>query len=138
MDETALEVWPFDAPERAVRFLTFLHEEAEASDVDLEPAPDGRYRFRVSSPSSTVIAALLGSSEFFPQTLHSSASGPLAVQLGPSQPGLRPARAESFSSNNSSGSRPAAEPDAGSSSLLQAFEHLDQALDDGGEERTAP
>src|SRR5689334_6206657 len=137
MDETALEVWPFDAPERAVRFLTFLHEEAEASDVDLEPAPDGRYRFRVSSPSSTVVAALLGSSEFFPQTLHSSTTGPLSIQLGPSQPGLRPARAESSTSNNSSGSRSSAEQDAGPSSLVQAFEHLDQALDDGSEQRAA-
>jgi hypothetical protein len=79
--ETWLEVWPFDPVSRAVRFIDFLHESASASDVELEPVEGARYRFRVSSSPSTVVEALLSTTEFFPESIHSSVSGPLEVRL---------------------------------------------------------
>jgi hypothetical protein len=139
--ETWLEAWPIDVAARAVRFISFLHESASATDVELEPAESGRYRFRVSATPSAVMEALLTSSEFFPASVHSSASGPLAVRLSASdsEPAGRTkskTSQEAFASSDDS-ALPAAGESSNGSSLVQAFEHLDQALGEApaGEER---
>jgi hypothetical protein len=131
--ETWLEVWPFEPVSRAVRFIDFLHEAAAASDVELEPVEGARYRFRVSSAPSTVVEALLSTKEFFPESIHSSVSGPLEVRLsasGADVPGVRPApvREANQAAPSSAESRPKEDEPQGSSSLVQAFEQLDKAL----------
>jgi hypothetical protein len=118
-------------------FIAFLHDSASATDVELEPAEAGRYRFRVSVPPSAVIEALLASSDFFPESEHSSISGPLEVRLTASDsvPSGTPKRVETrpstaLTSAVSSSDSEAKSGEAGGSSLLQAFEHLDKALGD--------
>lgn len=131
-NETWLEAWPLDVAARAVRFINFLHESAAAADVELEPAEGGRYRFRVSVPPSTVMEALLASSDFFPESVHSSVSGPLEVRLPASSDSGPPAAARRSPSRQSAEpqapSSPGSDEQPGGSSLVHAFEHLDQAL----------
>jgi hypothetical protein len=139
--ETWVEAWPLDVAARAVRFVGFLHEAASAADVELEPAEGGRYRFRVSAAPSVVMEALLASSEFFPESVHSSLSGPLAVRLGAADSSgtnsakRPPVRQTADTAPAESAPPQANDSDSAGSPLLQAFEHLDQAL---GETPAAP
>jgi hypothetical protein len=134
--ETWLEVWPFEPVSRAVRFINFLHESASASDVELEPVEGARYRFRVSSSPSTVVEALLSTTELFPESIHSSLSGPLEVRLSAANASEQATRS-SFTQGSSRPTPSYVTPESkesepqGGSSLVQAFEHLDQALGEG-------
>ena len=66
VDETALDVWPFDNPARADPDLPFSTRKRKPQTLISSHLSMGVTACEIS-PSSTVVAALLGSSEFFPK-----------------------------------------------------------------------
>lgn len=83
---TSLQVSPLTDSARIARFIAFLHRDAGAPRVDLEPHQGQEYLFEVSVPPSRIIEALLDSPDFRPRSLRSFAEGRLQVRLSGSEP----------------------------------------------------
>ena len=81
--ETWVEAWPLTEPRHVTRFMLFLQQMVEASEVDLELQAGGHYRFHVPTPPSRVLEAILRFSDSPPVEIRTSSSGLVLVHFAP-------------------------------------------------------
>lgn len=123
--ETWLEVRPLEGLERAACFVSFLLQAIPRAELGFGPREGDCYRFNLAAPPSTIIRALLESTEFTPVALRALESGELQVTLQHGGHGL-----------NSEGQEelvPSQQPVAGDEANEENSEESSTADEDEGE-----